>query len=275
MSNHQNLNDITLLTVTSVDVDAAKNALVISSEFCTFGSIKILSPKKPSNLPAAIEHISIPTIDFLGYSKFIIEDLHKYVDTDFCLIVQADGFVINPQAWNTEFLKYDYIGAPWPQVVRLNNSAQGFSFDRNRVGNGGFSLRSKKLLEVCAEIRFDELNLPIKSEDMVICHYFYEEMLLAGIRFAPINLASKFSIESHIPDLNTALSSSFGFHGKHMLSNDYLVKLAANSKYKDEFFSLLKLPPMEQKVQPSRISRLEPCPCGSTKRYKDCHGRLL
>lgn len=275
MKNVQNLEDITLLSITSVDVDLAKNALMISQELCKFESIKLLSPMKPAGLLSSIEHISIPPIDFLGYSKFMIEDLHKYVDTKFCLVVQADGFVLNPQLWDAQFLEYDYIGAPWPTIVGLSNNPQGFSFDKNRIGNGGFSLRSKKLLEACSQIKFDGLDLPIKSEDVIICHYFYEEMLKAGIKFAPIDLASQFSIESHIPGLNADLKNSFGFHGKHWLSNNYLAELAYSSKYKEDFLSLLKLHSTSLKVQSNRIGRLDPCPCGSGKRYKECHGKSV
>ena len=65
--------------------------------------------------------------------------LKKYIDTDFCLIIQGDGFVIHPENWTDEFLKYDYIGAPWRNLAH-------YSFIR--VGNGGFSLRSKKLLKI-------------------------------------------------------------------------------------------------------------------------------
>jgi hypothetical protein len=277
MSNFLELNNVTLLTVTSVDLDAAANALLISSEYCKFGSIKMLSPTRPISLHKAIEHIAIPPIDFIGYSKFMIEDLHKFVDTEFCLCIQSDGFVINPSLWTNEFLEYDYLGAPWPNSVNINSGvANKFYFDKNKVGNGGFSLRSKKLLEICSQIKFDELNFLTKSEDMIICHFLYEEMLKAGIKFAPLKLASKFSIEWLIENENSNLASSFGFHGKHWLSDDYLQKLAAQSNYPKEFSSLLK---KHLSIQPlnrlGRVGRLEQCPCGSAKRYKDCHGKLI
>ena len=44
-----------------------------------------------------------------SYSEFCIRDLVKYVDTDFVLIVQHDGFVLNPNSWNDKFFDYDYI----------------------------------------------------------------------------------------------------------------------------------------------------------------------
>lgn len=43
----------------------------------------------------------------------MIKELNKYIETDYVLIVQYDGFILNPKAWMDEFLEYDYIGAPW------------------------------------------------------------------------------------------------------------------------------------------------------------------
>jgi len=278
MSNTLQLNDITLLTVTSVDIDSAANALLISSESCEFGSIKMLSPTRPIGLHKTIEHVPISPINFNGYSKFMIKDLHKFVDTKFCLCIQSDGFVINPQLWTNEFLKYDYVGAPWSNSIKnINNgTVDKCYFEKNRVGNGGFSLRSKKLLEVSSHIKFDELNFPIKSEDLIICHFLYEEMLEAGIKFAPLNLASKFSIEALIENQKSSLASSFGFHGKHWLSNDYLQKLATASNHPTEFLSLLTNHcPTKPLNRLGRVGRLEPCPCGSAKRFKNCHGKLI
>ena len=70
------------------------------------------------------------------YSRFVIKDLLRDIATDFVQIIQWDGYVINGPAWTNEFLDYDYIGARW--WFRKH--------DRN-VGNGGFSLRSRRLLE--------------------------------------------------------------------------------------------------------------------------------
>ena len=191
MKNQLNLEDITLITVTSVNIDNAINALTVSSEHCKFGAIKLLSPTAPNGLTSLIKHHSINPIDIEGYSKFMIEDLHAFVETKYCLIIQPDGFVINPGAWQDEFLNYDYIGAPWPEVVKMRNyQEENFSFSKNRVGNGGFSLRSKRLLEICSKIDFDKLNYPIQIEDMLIGHFLYEHMLESGIKFAPLELAN-------------------------------------------------------------------------------------
>jgi len=242
MKNPQQLKDVTLITVAgaNINIESAAKALLISSEFCKFESIKLLSPARPIALHKQIEHVAIPPMDFTGYQRFKIEELYKFIDTKFCLCIESDGFVINPQLWSNEFLEYDYIGAPWPNFVKIKNGPlDKFYFDKNRVGNSGFSLRSKKLLEVCAQIKFDELKLWIKLEDLIICHFLYEEMIKAGIKFAPLDLARKFSIESLIDNQVRGLDSSFGFHGKQWLSNHYLQELSIKSKYSKEFSSLL------------------------------------
>ncbi len=43
----------------------------------------------------------------------MIKRINSYVATPFALVIQYDGFILNPDAWRDEFLDYDYIGAPW------------------------------------------------------------------------------------------------------------------------------------------------------------------
>ena len=120
-----------------------------------------------------------------------------------------------------EFLKFDYIGAPWSNKLQINPKLI-LNVEKNPVGNGGFSLRSRKLVETTAKINFDSLNFPMKAEDVVICYYLYKEMIDNGIRFAPPKLAAQFSMENieHLYGQN--VNSVFGFHGKHM--RNYFMK---------------------------------------------------
>lgn len=148
-----------------------------------------------------IHTIHIPNItgkkEGFSYSHFCLKELPKYIETDFCLIVQHDGFIINPEMWTDEFMKYDYIGAPWPDNYI------------NRVGNGGFSLRSKKFLDSCLDI-FENEDI-LEHEDLLACVYKYNEFEKKGVKFAPLDLAIEFSIEHIIPELKSM--RSFGFHG--------------------------------------------------------------
>ena len=141
------------------------------------------------------------------YSKFVLKELADYISTDYLILFQADGFVINWKAWDNDFYNYDYIGAVW-----------NFRSEK-QVGNGGFSFRSRRLQEI---LRDDE-NIVLKNdhiinnfaEDHNIC-YIYREYLEEkyGIKFAPVEICEKFSIEAwgvHPP--GNRYSGSFGFHG--------------------------------------------------------------
>jgi len=114
--------------------------------------------------------------------------------TQHCLIVQWDGFVLDPEAWDPVFLEYDYIGAPWPQFT-----------DGRDVGNGGFSLRSHKLLMACRDERFR----PGHPEDVSICRTNRDLLEREySIRFAERQLAERFAFERR-----SSPESTFGFHG--------------------------------------------------------------
>ena len=151
-------------------------------------------------------------MDYEEYSRFIVYDLHKHIDTEFALIIQHDGFVTSPDKWNDTFMNYDYIGAPWPLPT------DGFSYrdafgNLIRVGNGGFSLRSKKLLSLPTK-----LNLEWKSyfgffneDGFFTCHnrHLFEN---EGCVFAPLEVAKYFSHENKIPEIEGI--TPFGFHRK-------------------------------------------------------------
>jgi hypothetical protein len=218
------LSNITLLSVSSVEQEGTDLALRISSHDINFGAIKFLSSEEWISTDPRIEVIPIPRINFDGYSKFILEELVHYVETEFCLIVQADGFVLNASRWNPRFLDYDYIGAPWPRnlMLQMPPELRGVMGDvdlaldlrRNQIGNGGFSLRSKKLLQETSKIAFDELSFLSKSEDLIIGYYLYDQMLAAGIKFPEPELAAQFSIESLTAAYGQNPKTSFGFHSK-------------------------------------------------------------
>lgn len=151
-----------------------------------------------SNAPIGIEgekFTEIPEIKSSNdYSSIILQDLDEVIETDHFLIFQWDGFPIHPENWRDEFLSYDYIGSP----------------DGNWVGNGGFSLRSKKLLQMVKRlgIKVDKSNPFIQTEDILICHHYRAQLEEKGIKFAPLNIAEKFSF-----DAQPNKSPVFGFHG--------------------------------------------------------------
>jgi hypothetical protein len=174
-------------------------ALRLSMLGVRFGRVTFLCTDY-SPVVDGIEVLKIPSInDRLEYSVFCIKELWKYVSLPFCLLIQADGFVVTPHKWDNEFLKYDYIGAPW----------SGVDSDASRVGNGGFSLRSQKFLSLCGEFPF-----PIDDcEDHLMCRVHRDWFIHKGVRFAPVPLAAEFSREERYKDDGYDMSLAFGFHG--------------------------------------------------------------
>jgi Protein of unknown function (DUF5672) len=186
---------VTLCAATSTNVDATLAAIAASSERILFGDVLLLthSPAVKSLPGGRVEQIA-PLHSAGDYSRFLLERLADHVRTPHCLVIQWDGFVIHPEQWDERFLEFDYIGAPWPQFR-----------DEHAVGNGGFSLRSRRLLEACQDARFSVSH----PEDLAICRtnrQFLESEY--GIRFGDLATARRFAFErmpSAVP--------TFGFHG--------------------------------------------------------------
>lgn len=222
------LKDVTLIAATGFKVDETLKALKFSSTHINFKKVKLITNQKVTN--SAIECILDDNIDFSSrdaYSKFIIYDLHKFIETPFCLIVQWDGFVINPEAWTDEFLSYDYIGAPWPLPRQPKQFKDHTTDSIIRVGNGGFSLRSKKLLELASELNlvWEKNTEGLWHEDVWFCcfkRHIYEQY--CGFRFAPIELAKRFSVEHRITGIEPLPFSPFGFHGNWNIPKGYRKK---------------------------------------------------
>ena len=227
------LPNISLLAIAhKKDVDQTQISMKISSENIDFGAIKLLTSAQPKIKYPDIEYVPIKPMNLEEFNKTMIEDLHKHFETTHCLFVQADSFVVNHKLWKDEFLKYDYIGAPWSDELVTDQNLV-LNVKKNPVGNGGFSLRSLKLLQTTAKIDYDSLKFPLKSEDVVICHYLYDKMIEEGIKFAPPKLAAQFSIENVNNLYGQNPDSVFGFHGKH-LRNHFLKKYVLSLVVKED-----------------------------------------
>ncbi len=203
-----NLPKLTLIGIDCVNVERLQVAMDVCEQSIQFGAVKLLT-----SLPTTdSRRVAIPHIGSIEqYSKFCATELKHYVDTDYVLIVQYDGFILNPNSWTDEFLKYDYIGAPW---LVADWSVRDFNFPESLlgsrvVGNGGFSLRSKKFLEVSAKLVQDGKIPQIHPEDVSLCIWHKDLLTNEGIAIAPPELAAKFSIEGD----DDVYDNQFGFHG--------------------------------------------------------------
>lgn len=223
--------DVTLICVDGVNPDIAYKSIRFCNKDIKFDNVKLLSFSIPSEYNNDIEFIQIEKMSWEGYNDFIATKLNNYISTDFCLVVQTDGLIVNPDLWDDEFFNYDYIGAPWPDddswISLQNGKIRDFFIlnrGKSRIGNGGFSLRSKKFLNESSKYESCEGY----GEDAYLCNIHYDDMVSRGIKFPSVEIASKFSIENPIRELgyswpnsdhNFNTSKSFGFHGVYV--NDY------------------------------------------------------
>lgn len=203
----------------------------------------LVCPERPANCPDYILHAPCKPFSYLEYNYFIIYGLGQLIDTDFALIVQNDGFVVNGDNWRDEFFEYDYIGAPIPAYyIRTNGNIwrSGLDnwlkeFDNFPEGaitpqNGGFSLRSKRLLDlpmlrsypwsILPPVPFQSFPLELKqdmllhNEDLYLCLTMRNQLESEGVKFASTELANLFSIESGIvaEKYQTDLKQILGVH---------------------------------------------------------------
>jgi tetratricopeptide (TPR) repeat protein len=292
------LHGVTLCCVDTRNHALALRALAKSRQDIRFGRTLLLTHAVPEGVavPAGIEIVAIPDVPSRdAYSELVLKSLLPCIATAHVLLVQWDGYVVNPAAWEPAFLECDYIGAKW-----------FWAEAGKRVGNGGFSLRSRKLLEALQDPRIHLVD----NEDVTIGRDF-RPLLEAehGIRFADEALADRFSFEAAYP-----IGMPFGFHGLFnfcrtvpqaelaaiapgfsdaIARSPQLAQLARNCTALGMWDAvaaiarrmLAAMPGHGEATallanaeanltRPLAIGRNEPCPCGSGKKYKQCHGGL-
>jgi len=207
------LPQVTLLGIDCVNAERLKIALDISEEKFEFGAVKLLT-SLPIQDPRLVKIPHLGSIEEFSY--FCIKNLVDYVDTEYVLLVQYDGFILNPESWTPEFLEYDYIGAPlsWGQN-KTDNENLKFT-----VGNGGFCLRSKKFLEASARFTQEGKITKFDPEDEALCVWYRDLFENEKFKYAPIDLAMKFSVVEDYGNYD----KPFGFHGLFNKNMDELKK---------------------------------------------------
>src|SRR5512135_2007397 len=132
---------VTLACVDTAHPELALRALRLSASRIRFARTLFLTDR--THDVAGFEVRPIAKLDSrAAYSQFVLKDLVRHIDTPYVLLVQWDGYVIDPSAWREDFLACDYLGAKW-----------SWHGAKESVGNGGFSLRSRKLLLALQDAR--------------------------------------------------------------------------------------------------------------------------
>ncbi len=212
------LPNVTLCAIACTKVPETVRALRKSMRGIRYADAVLITHENISLEHYGIRTVRIERLDYKAYNHFVMYRLKDHVATDFALIVQNDGYVLRPSRWAKEFLEYDYIGAPWRAGVHFTPSGQEV-----RVGNGGFSLRSRKLLEAptALGLAFSDNRTGFFHEDGMLCVHHRETLEAAGMRYAPVELAARFSRERWCAESKLL---TFGFHSNRHELFPYLAK---------------------------------------------------
>ena len=191
------LDDVTLVTIETHYHDLAARALEECVKRIPFRNVITVSDRVI--FPGA-KLVPVNTITSMrDYCDILLKGLWPFVETSHMIFVQWDAMIYDETMWDDDFLNYDYIGAVWPWQPSGRN-----------VGNGGFSLRSAKLLQA---LRHPQIQLVPDGE-----HGVQEDNYIAiqhrnlleqfyGINIAPDTVAKRFSYEL------SNYQKSMAFHG--------------------------------------------------------------
>ena len=165
----------------------------------------------------AVKNIIVPTDTIDEWNRAVVFDLGDYIETDFALLIHPDGCIAEPEMWDDEWLKLDYIGAPWP-LPTDDYSYRGINNTIHRVGNS-VALRSKKLLGLPKKLDMEWKSFyGFYNEDGYIAvnmrHVFEEH----GCKFGSFEQALKFGRENPMPEYE---GPTFTYHKNMGVNSAY------------------------------------------------------
>lgn len=200
---------ITLVAVYNICHELTLAAVDECLRRARFGDVKLFT-----DVPLGRDVIPIKQ-GFDAFAWATHYEVPKHIKTSHILSVQWDSWIVNPEAWRSEFLDYDYIGAPW-------------WYQRYNVGNSGFTIRSKRLIDFIAANRD---RFPIREpEDDVLCRTYRPLLESFGFRWPSTQVAARFAFERTVL---CPLKEIFGFHGQfnwpYVLSDDEIEARLVNA----------------------------------------------
>lgn len=200
--NKLQLPNVTLICADCIHAQNVVPVLEFCKSLCDFGDVKLLT-SQDLDYP----HIKIDPLNSLNdYSAFCLAKLYEFVDTSHMLVVQHDGWLLHPERWNPEWMQLDYLAPLYLQY--------------EIVGSGGFSFRSRALMEAVAKscLPWDGKNSWNHAdgknfwahEDGVITLDLRPALESKGFKFANPDQAVAFA-DGGNP--RKGVNPPFGFHG--------------------------------------------------------------
>lgn len=193
--------DITIIIFSGDDsIDRSNTAGKLSIFLSNLNMpIKIITPYEPFEYNGYWNKINPLTYD--DAMTFQVKELKNYFDTKFVMHCETDGHPINFDLWSDDFLKFDFIGAPWRIDWDLINNG--------RVGNMGCSIISKRFLDWVSIQEYNGM-----AGDVFICQHLKQKAKENGFTYADVQLALRFSME-HPIEIEWDRSKSFAKHIKY------------------------------------------------------------
>lgn len=234
-----NLSNVTIVCIDGLgdEIEKIKNIFTICCKEINFFDKKIITSNTNAKTDSFFTIVTIDKISsYQEYQKFCILNLNNYIESDYALFIQTDGFISNPNLWDDTFLNYDYIGAPWIHEIVPNPFLWTNNGTENMVGCGGFSLRSKKFLNACSNFPKEYIHDLVYrgvNEDIITSVVFKKHLENnMNCKFADVTVAKKFA-QGSIPFKPGASNLSFGFHNSGYIKETLEVfNRKHNTKYK-------------------------------------------
>jgi hypothetical protein len=199
-----NLPDVTLVIPTTRAHDLARITALDLVSKVNFGGVLIYTDD--------IERMTVPGARYIKVEDwpdkkasglFYYTEAAREITTSHALLMEWDAGACDMGMWSDEFLQYDYIGAPWG--TGMCRQWPGYM-----VGNGGFALVTKRLVDFCYDEKFK-----IYTDMYVSCNHRQELEARGGFKWAPEDVARKFSYEGWTvrgPTIPKTRPLSFGYH---------------------------------------------------------------
>ena len=162
--------------------------------------------------------------DYLGFQDYLVYCLFQHIETEYALICQSDGWILNADNWKDEWFQYDYIGGythaalcdDGNYYVHYNWIGKG---NPRVVQNGGFSLRSRRFLEAPTKygiVKHQLTNPMLNNEDIQLCCWMRPALEAVGMKYAPEAESKLFSFEHLSPIIHkdVDLKKVFGQHSR-------------------------------------------------------------
>lgn len=188
------LPDVTLVIYEMAAYESAVLAVSDCLAKADFGAVHVWTdrPEEFAAIPGARIFDAPSGLAKAEGQSALWREIPRKVETGHILNIEWDSGIADEDFWDSDFLRYDFIGATWPWYT-----------DR-RVGNGGFALISTRLLCFLAENQ-EEFPYGYPWDD-VLGREHRPALEDRGFVWAPDEMADRFSFEYGV------LRPTFGFH---------------------------------------------------------------